>query len=344
MAIVERLIDLILWPPLFYYIIFPGLIFVMIFEMFLIWSERKIAGRVQMRYGPLEIAPRLAGAPQLMADLIRYALQEVIIPRTVDKLPFVIAPIAAFVIALMPLLVTPFSPTFLPVTTEGSILIAAALTTIPPLLLILAGWASNNKFSLVGSARESFLIATYEIIILLVIASMSFLYGTLDFLKAVEAQQALLWGIILNPIAAITYFVAVMMGTSRFPFEIAEAESEIVMGAFTEYSGIMFGLAMGISYARMFVYNIIFVLLFLGGWSPLGGIVTGNYILDSIILPGASVAIKAVIISLLMVFTRAVYGRYRIDHALKGGWGFWFIMALVSIGLSAAVVYLMEVF
>lgn len=343
MVILERLVDIILWPPLFYFIIFPGLVFVMIFEIIVIWSERKIAGRVQMRYGPLEISPRLGGALQLMADLIRYALQEVIIPRTVDKLPYIIAPIAAFVIALMPLLVTPFSPTFLPVTTESGILIAAALTTIPPLLLILAGWASNNKFSLVGSARESFLIATYEVIILLVIAAMAMLYGTLDFLRAVEAQQALAWGIILNPIAALTYFVAVMMGTSRFPFEIAEAESEIVMGAFTEYSGIMFGLAMGISYARMFVYNIIFVLLFLGGWSPLGGVVTGNFILDSIILPGLSVAVKATLISLLMVFTRSIYGRYRIDQALNGGWGFWFILALASIAVSTVVVYVMEV-
>ena len=343
MSLLEAIVNLLLWPPLFYFLIFPGLVFVMIFEIFAIWSERKIAGRVQMRYGPLEISPRLGGALQLIADLIRYALQEVIIPRTVDKLPFVIAPIAAFIIALMPLLVTPFSPTFLPIGTESGILIAAALTTIPPLLLILAGWASNNKFSLVGSARESFLIATYEVIILLTIAAMALLYGTLDFVKAVEAQQALVWGLLLNPLAAITYFVAVMMGTSRFPFEIAEAESEIVMGAFTEYSGIMFGLAMGISYARMFVYNIIFVLLFLGGWSPLGGITTGSFLLDSIVLPGLSVAVKATLISILMVFMRSIYGRYRIDQALNGGWGFWFIMALFSIGLSTIVVYVMEV-
>ncbi len=340
MTVIQQILDIILWPPLFYLIIFPGLIFTLLFIMFIIWAERKIAARVQLRYGPLEIAPKIGGAIQLMADFLRLAVQEVIIPKTVDLLPYMLGPLGAFVIALLPVVVIPFSPSFYPVNLESSIIIAAALTTIPPLLVILAAWASNNKFSIIGGARESFLIATYEVIILLSIASMVLLYSTYNFIEAVSLQQRYLWGVILNPLAALVFFVAVMMGTSRFPFEIAEAESEIVMGPVTEYSGIMYGLGMGISYTRMFVYNLIFVLLFLGGWSPLGGIVTGINFVDVILLPAISVIIKTTIVSLLMVFTRSVYARLRVDQAITAGWGFWFVLAMISLIVSAGVSYL----
>uniref|UniRef100_A0A7J3ZLX6 NADH-quinone oxidoreductase subunit NuoH n=1 Tax=Fervidicoccus fontis TaxID=683846 RepID=A0A7J3ZLX6_9CREN len=337
MGVIATLIDLLMWPPVFYLVIFPGFIFTFVLLIILIWAERKVAGRIQMRYGPLEISPRLAGALQLVADLLRYLTQEIIIPRRADRFPYFIAPIAAFVLGMLPIVAIPFSPHYYPIPMNDSILIAAALTTIPPLLTILAGWASNNKFSVIGGARESYLTAAYEAVILISIASIVLAYSTLDFTKAVMLQEQITWGILLNPIAALAMLVGIMMATSRFPFEIVEAEPEVVMGPYTEYSGIMYGLCMGISYVRMFVYNLIFTLLFLGGWHPAGLISTGSFVVDSILVPGAIVATKAIVLSLVMVFARSVYGRYRIDQALAAGWGFWFVIALLSLVVSIGV-------
>jgi NADH:ubiquinone oxidoreductase subunit H len=336
MSIIEQLVNIIMWPPFFYIIIAPGLITVLIVLLILIWAERKIAGRVQRRYGPLEIAPRIGGAIQLLADLIRYSFQEIIIPIQVDVLPYLTAPIIGFVFSLLPLEATPISPAYHPPGMNNSIIVALALTTVPPILTILASWASNNKFSLIGGTREAHIVVAYELIIIASTASMILLYSTLDFRVAVESQHRI-WGALLNPVSALAFFVAVMMGTSRFPFEIAEAESEIVMGPYTEYSGLMYGICMGIPYARMFVYNIIFSLLFLGGWSPFHPSTRQLSFLGTIILPATAVIGKAIILSLIMVFTRSVYPRYRVDQALSGAWGFWVIVSLLGLIVSIGV-------
>ncbi|HEU97628.1 MAG: NADH-quinone oxidoreductase subunit NuoH [Fervidicoccaceae archaeon] len=333
--------NIILWPPVFYLLIAPGLVTILISLLLLIWAERKIAGRIQMRYGPLEISPKIGGAIQLVADLTRYMLQEIIIPRTVDTLPYLIAPIAGFIISLLPVAAIPISPIYFPSPMTNSIIVALALTTLPPILNILAAWASNNKFSLIGGARESFLIAAYELIVILSAIGAMVIYGTSDFTEAVSLQKNL-WGIILNPISAIAFYVAVLMATGRFPFEIAEAEAEIVMGAYTEYSGLLYGLSMGISYTRMFVYNVIFSLLFLGGWQPFFTI-GGHIFISYVLIPATVVILKALIVSLTMVFTRAIYGRLRIDQALGGAWKFWFLVAIVGLIWGSALTYLQQV-
>ncbi|MGB9830589.1 MAG: complex I subunit 1/NuoH family protein, partial [Fervidicoccus fontis] len=263
--------------------------------------------------------------------------QEIIIPRNVDLLPYFIAPILGFVVALLPIASIPISPYYYPSPTSNSILVAVGLTTLPPLLTILAGWSSNNKFSLLGSTREAFLISAYELLIILSAVSAVIIYSTPDFTVAVQEQH--IWGIVLNPISAITFYVSVLMATGRFPFEIAEADSEIVMGAYTEYSGLMYGLSMGIPYTRMFVYNLIFTLLFLGGWSPLI-VIPGHAFISFVLIPAIIVVVKALIVSLTMVFTRAIYGRLRIDQALGGAWKFWFVVTMVGIAWSIALVWI----
>ncbi|MEM0021060.1 MAG: NADH-quinone oxidoreductase subunit NuoH [Fervidicoccaceae archaeon] len=333
--------NLILWPPIFYLLIAPGLITILIALIILIWAERKIAGRIQMRYGPLEISPKIGGAIQLLADLMRYTFQEIIIPRTADTLPYLIAPIAGFVISLLPVASIPISPIYLPSPMNNSIFVALAITTLAPIFSILAAWASNNKFSLIGGARESFLIAAYELIIILSAVGAVIIYGTSNFIEAVSAQQKI-WGIIINPIAAVAFYVAVLMATGRFPFDIAEAEAEIVMGAYTEYSGLLYGLSMGISYTRMFVYNLIFTLLFLGGWYPLIAL-PGHAFISNVILPGTIVVLKTIVVSLTMVFTRAIYGRLRIDQALGGAWKFWFFVAVAGLIWGSAFVAIQQV-
>jgi NADH-quinone oxidoreductase subunit H len=337
-GLLEFIKNLILWPPVFYMLIAPGLITMMILLIILIWAERKIAGRIQMRYGPLEISPKIGGAIQLLADLMRYMFQEIIIPRTVDTLPYIIAPIAGFVISMLPIAAIPISPIYFPSPMNNSIIVALALTTLPPIFGILAGWSSNNKFSLIGGARESFLVAAYELIIILSAIGAVIIYGSPDFTQAVSAQKDL-WGIVLNPISAIAFYVAVLMASGRFPFEIAEADAEIVMGAYTEYSGLMYGLSMGISYARMFVYNLIFTLLFLGGWYPFFT-VPGHTFFSYVIIPATIIILKALIVSLTMVFTRAIYARLRIDQALGGAWKFWFLFSIMGLLLGGAIVLL----
>jgi len=340
-TLIEFFKNLLLWPPVFYLLLAPGLVTILISLLLLIWAERKIAGRIQMRYGPLEIAPKLGGAIQLMADLTRYMFQEIIIPRTVDTLPYLIAPIAGFVISLSPIAAIPISPVYFPSPMNNSIFVALALTTLAPILNILAAWSSNNKFSLIGGARESFLIAAYELIIILSSIGSIVMYGTSSFTDAVAFQQKI-WGILINPISALSFYVAVLMATGRFPFEIAEAEAEIVMGAYTEYSGLLYGLSMGISYTRMFVYNLIFTLLFLGGWQPFFTI-QGHTFISYVIIPGTVVILKTILVSLTMVFTRAIYGRLRIDQALGGAWKFWFFVAFAGLVWGSAVPLLRQV-
>ncbi len=340
MNVVEAIINLVLWPPFFYFVIMPGMLTILVVLILLIWAERKIAGRVQMRYGPLEIAPRLGGVIQLLADLIRYSFQEIIIPRKADFYPYILAPILGFVLAILPLVATPISPNYYPVGLDNTILVAIGLSTIPPILTMLAAWSSNNKFSLIGGIREAHIVVAYELIIMVSAASMIMVYSTLNFVEAVNSQN-MLWGIVLNPVSALAFFVAVMMATSRFPFEIVEAESEIVMGPFTEYSGLMYGLCMGIPYTRMFVYNIIFSLLFLGGWSPASESMGGGFVVSSILIPGIIVIAKALLLSLIMVFTRSVYARFRLDQALKGAWGFWLFVSLIGLVWSLVIVRLL---
>ncbi len=336
--VLETILYIIAYPPLWQVLIvgFTGSLLV---AMIAIWFERKAAARVQRRIGPYWASPRLGGFMIIVADMIRYVTQAVIIPGTVDKVAFIVTPVALLVITVMPIAFIPLSPheLYWPVASmEYSLLIALALTTLPPLLTALLGWASNNKFSVIGSLRESYVITAYELVAVLAILSAAASTLSFNIVNIVEAQQPLKWLAILNPLAFLAAFLAVLMSTSAFPFEIPESEHEVVAGPYTEYSGILYALNMGGGYIRRFIYSMIIALVFLGGWAPY---TPGSDPLTGLIVPSLIVLVKATVILLAMSFLRAVYGRYRLDQALDAAWRLALPLALLGLGWSIILTY-----
>ncbi|MGC9209838.1 MAG: NADH-quinone oxidoreductase subunit NuoH [Acidilobus sp.] len=329
---------IIFYPPVYQYVIIPGFVAALVVVIFIIWFERKAAARVQMRYGPLEISPRTGGATQLIADLIRYMVQEIIVPSTADFLPYILAPNIAVVLSLLPMVAVPMTSisTYWPIPMSYSLLIAVALSTLSPIFILMLSWASNNKFSVVGGVRESFIIVAYELIAVISLLSVVPLTGTFNLVDIVNDQLSGVWLGLLNPIALLASFIAVLMSTSGFPFEIPDSESELVAGPYTEYSGLMYGLNMGAAYIRRWAFSVLIALIFLGGWAPY---VPGPGIVLGYLIPSIIVSIKAVVVMAIMSFLRAVYGRYRLDQALSLAWEVLIPMSLAAFGISLAEAY-----
>ncbi|MCW3975237.1 MAG: NADH-quinone oxidoreductase subunit NuoH [Candidatus Bathyarchaeota archaeon] len=338
----------LLQPYIFVPLIYPGLLVVIVVIIFILWLERKIAGKVQLRYGPLYVSKRFGGIIQLIADLLRYLFAEVLVPKGADRFIFIFGPVLLFTSALLPLSTIPVGPNYAAITSELSLLISLSLLTIPPMFVLAMSWASNNKFSFIGGLREGYLMMAYEISLFLSILPMVILFKSLSFIEIIEGQTAL-WGIVLNPLAAIAFFITMLYATSKYPYEIAEADTEVVCGPYTEYSGILYGLSMGYAYIKTYALSLIFALIFLGGWNPilwpasLPPIWFGYSIPSDILLPGLMVFIKALIVMAFSVFLRTVYPRYRIDQAIKIGWHNLFTLSIVSVIISVLIVMLKSV-
>ena len=333
MGIIETIWQILTSPPVFIPLIFPGFITLMIVLLLLIWFERKLTAKVQMRYGPLYIFKAFGGAIQMVADLLKYLFSEFIVPKDADKKVFILTPIMFFTFTLLPLVAIPISSTFTAMQSDLTMLLVPAIGTLAPLMVILIGWSSNNKYSFIGSLREGYIMMTYEIPMFISILAMALTYNSLNLIQIVDKQSGFLWGIVLNPLAAITFFGTLLMTTARFPFDISEAESEIVVGPYTEYSGIVFVLCLGAPYVKLYVLSLFYSLVFLGGWNPLFWPLNTNPI-----LPGLAVLVKGAIIMALAVFMRTIYPRYRLDQALRLGWHKLFALSILSVILALVLV------
>lgn len=330
MEVINLILSLLLHPSIFVPLIFPGLITILVVIILLIWAERKIAAKIQMRIGPLYVTRRFGGVLQLLADLLRYMFAELIISKESDKLMFIASPIIALTVTLLPLAVIPAGSLLgielVALRTSIGLLAALTLSSLTPIFIIVMGWASNNKFALIGSLREGYLMISYEVPMYLSALSVAILHGSLDIVNVVNNQQKI-WTALINPFAAFSFFTSMIMSTSRFPFEITESDSELVAGPYTEYSSILYGLVMGVPYMRLYVFTLLFVDLFLGGWYP----AIDEF--SSIILIS-----KVLIILLFSVFLRSVYPRYRLDQAIRIGWHSLFVLSLISIILSLLII------
>jgi NADH-quinone oxidoreductase subunit H len=328
--VINLILSLLLHPSIFVPLIFPGLITILVVIILLIWAERKIAAKIQMRIGPLYVTRRFGGVLQLLADLLRYMFAELIISKESDKLMFIASPIIALTVTLLPLAVIPAGSLLgielVALRTSIGLLAALTLSSLTPIFIIVMGWASNNKFALIGSLREGYLMISYEVPMYLSALSVAILHGSLDIVNVVNNQQKI-WTALINPFAAFSFFTSMIMSTSRFPFEITESDSELVAGPYTEYSSILYGLVMGVPYMRLYVFTLLFVDLFLGGWYP----AIDEF--SSIILIS-----KVLIILLFSVFLRSVYPRYRLDQAIRIGWHSLFVLSLISIILSLLII------
>jgi NADH:ubiquinone oxidoreductase subunit H len=333
--IIRLLIGFVLWKPIWVLLLVPGFATLGTMLLILPWLERKLVGRMQWRVGPREIAPRTRGSIQLLADSLRFLCQEVIIHKEAHRLYFLQFPFLYFLPVLLPLLFinagAPGAP-LVPIESPYALQIMIGLISFMPVFIMGVGWSANNRFAFIGTIREAFMYFAYEIPFILVILAMIMLYGTsntVDVISATNQGSWWNWGIVLNPLAALTFFIATVMATARLPFEIPEADQELAFGPFIEYSGIAFGLAYVMAYEKMYVLSAIMTMLFFGGGS-------GPYIpilspLLGDVMSGVWFVIKTLIILLVMVNLRGVYSRYRIDQALSIGWGTMFIFGIVAV-------------
>lgn len=321
------LIALLLWRPFFAIVVIPGLLVLMLYLLYIIWFERKLTARIQWRVGPIEVARPLRGAIQALADGLRYFFQEAIVHREAHRPYFVQLPILAFIPVLLPIAFIP-AGNVVGIKTPYAIQLIVAFLSLIPITIVAIGWASNSRFAFVGSVREALIYVAYEIPFIIAVISMIYLYGSGDPYLVVEKQ--FIPGALLNPVAFLVFIVAMLMATSRLPFEIPEADQEIAFGPFVEYSGMLFGLVMVLAYEKLYLMSLLFAILFLGGWSGPQIAILGD------LNAPLWLVIKAIATISILAIVRSMYARYRIDQALR--FGFSWILALSIVALLIGMV------
>jgi len=322
------IVKLLLWRPVFAVIFVPGALAMLVALIYIIWFERKIVARVQWRYGPLEVSRSIGGFLQPVADLFRFLFQEVVVSREVDLPYFIHLPVIAFTLSLAPVLFIPMGPNLYAIYTSYGVIVAVVLLSIFNVAILAMGWSSNDRFTYVGTVREALMYIAYEVPLLLSVVAILMIYQSADPFDSVNWQLNNIPGALANPLAFLVFMIAGAMSTSRFPFEIPEADTELVLGPYTEYSGILFGLAYTLSYEKTYVVAALATLLFLSGWSgpevaPLGDL-----------SPALWFYIKVVIIMMIYALMRAIYARYRPDQALRIGWSTLLLLSLASLAIS----------
>ncbi|MEC9375084.1 MAG: NADH-quinone oxidoreductase subunit NuoH [Pseudomonadota bacterium] len=287
---------------------------------FLTLAERKIIGYMQNRIGPNRVGFRGLGQP--FADVIKLLLKQVIVPTNSNRFLFVIAPIITLFPALAAWAVIPFFPGFVIADLNAGLLYVLALTSLAVYGVILAGWASNSKYALLGAMRSAAQIVAYEIAMGFALVGVLMASGSLNLGDIVMSQKggASNWfWIPLFPLFLV-YFISGVAETNRAPFDVAEGESEIVAGFHVEYSGVTFAMFFLAEYANMILIAALTAVMFLGGWeSPFAG---WSFLSDSFI--GAPsffwLAIKTCFFLFCFLWFRATFPRYRYDQIMRLGW------------------------
>jgi len=284
--------------------------FVAINTMMLVLAERKIAAHIQDRLGPMRVG--FHGILQTIADAIKLVLKENLMPMAADKIMFFLAPIIVFTPALMAYIVIPWSPGVIVRDLNIGMLYLFAVSSIGVIGIIMAGWASGNKYSLLGGMRSAAQVISYEVAITLSILGVIMIVGSLKMGDIVEAQKDV-WYICWQPLGFLLYLIAAVAECNRAPFDIPEAESELVAGFHTEYSGIKFAMFFLAEYANIFVVSSVCTTLFLGGWQGIPGV-------PVILPPILWFLIKTYAIVFIFMWLRWTYPRLRVDQLMTFGW------------------------
>jgi len=303
----------------------------------LIWAERKIIGRLQDRFGPNRVGPW--GLVQPVADMLKIFIKEHIIPSGVDPIPYHLAPVLAVSAVLMSLAVVPLSSTVIGANLNVGLLFIIAVGGIGELAVLMAGWGSNNKYALVAGFRASAQLISYELPMVITLLIPVLLSGSMGMMEIVSSQT--IPYLFIAPLAAFIFFVASIAENGRAPFDLAEAESELVAGFNTEYSGLKFGMFYVADFLRAFVSSIIFVSIFLGGWKGPGAV-------EVPILGFVYLLLKSVIVWFLGVWIRGTVPRFRIDQMMNINWKIltpaslvlFLLTALLDKGLGFSSIYL----
>lgn len=296
------------------------LVFISISVLFLIWMERKVSAHMQSRLGPMHVGG-WHGWAQTIADMVKLLFKEDIIPAKADKWVHRIAPIVIFVPSLMAFLVIPFEKNLIGQDINVGILLIFAFSSIAVLAIIMGGWASNNKYTLLGGIRSAAQMISYEIPLVLSVLSVIMMVGSLK-LNDIVAAQSNYWFAFTQPLAFILYIIAGTAEVNRTPFDLPEAESEIVSGYNTEYSGLKYGFFMLSEFTNMLIVSLVAATVFMGGWMgpkwlPLPGIVW--------------LLLKTYLIVFLLMWFRWTFPRLRVDRLMDFGWKVLIPLAFINI-------------
>ena len=292
--------------------------FVLLVDILLVWIERKIVARFQDRLGPNRVGP--FGIIQPIADVIKLLIKEDILPVGADKFLFNLAPILALATVLLLWAVIPFAPTVLGADINVAVLYVVAIGSVGTLGIIMAGWASNNKYALLGAFRTVAQMIAYEIPMVIALLVPVLLARSMGMQTIVSSQST--WYIFIVPLAAIIFFISSLAELGRTPFDISEAESEIVAGFHIEYTGMKFGLFYAGELLHALTVSALIATLFLGGWR-------GPFVDQVPILGAVYLFIKAFIVYYLIMWVRYSFPRVRIDQMLGFNWKFLTPLALL---------------
>ncbi|WP_341755409.1 NADH-quinone oxidoreductase subunit NuoH [Candidatus Tisiphia endosymbiont of Ptychoptera albimana] len=281
---------------------------------YLTYAERRVIGLMQLRKGPNVVGP--FGLLQPIADAVKLLFKETIIPNQADKILFTLAPMVTFVLSLIGWAVIPFDKKLVLADINVGVLYIMAISSLGVYGIIIAGWASNSKYAFLGAIRSSAQMISYEVSIGLVIVTVLLTTGTLNLSEIIERQRLFPWWVdlMLLPMAVI-FFISVLVETNRLPFDLSEAESELVAGYNVEYSSMGFALFFLGEYANMILASGMTTTFFLGGYLPPFGIKFLNFV------PGFIwFVVKVGFLLFCFLWIRATLPRYRYDQLMRLGW------------------------
>lgn len=330
----KALMTYLIWPLVKFIIAF---IIVQVIVAAMNWVERRLLGLFQARLGPNRVGPW--GLLQIIADPIKFLLKEDIVPARAEKIAYFLGPVLPLLPAFIVFCLIPYGPppTFTVTRVNVGLLLILALTSTAVYGIILGGWASNNKYSLIGGLRSAAQMVSYEVPFGLSIIGVLMMSSSLDLVTIVRYQEVNAWNFIPQIVACFIFLVSMNAENNRTPFDLPEAESELVAGYHTEYSAMKFAFFMLAEYSMMIVNSCLIVTLFFGGWT-LGmfgvglttDVLNGMGLLGGVI--GAVIFFTKVMLFLLMyVWFRATFPRFRFDQLMDLGWKFMIPLALANI-------------
>tara|TARA_B100000700_G_scaffold191495_1_gene210940 strand:+ start:296 stop:1300 length:1005 start_codon:yes stop_codon:yes gene_type:complete len=294
----------------------------------IVWFDRRVWAFVQRRKGPNVVGPY--GLFQTLADALKYIFKEIIIPASSNKIVFILAPIITMTLALSAWAVIPFSEKILIADINVGILYIFAISSLGVYGIIMGGWASNSKYPFLGSIRSAAQMVSYEVSIGIIIINVLLCVGSLNLKDIVLAQEKLWFVIPLFPMFVI-YFISALAETNRPPFDLPEAEAELVAGYQTEYSGMMYAMFWLGEYANILLMCALGAILFLGGWLSPIDIYPFNKI------PGAFwMLIKILLLFFMFAIIKAIVPRYRYDQLMRLGWKVFLPFSLIYVVLTAS--------
>ncbi|MBV8611631.1 MAG: NADH-quinone oxidoreductase subunit NuoH [Singulisphaera sp.] len=330
----------LLWLALGFFGLFPGIV------AYMVWAERKVAARFQDRIGPNRVGP--LGLLQPIADALKLLTKESIVPRTADQWVHLLAPVVILTSAFLVLAVIPFGVNLAPVNIPSGLLYLVAVSGLSPLGIFLAGWSSRNKYALLGAMRAVAQLVSYEIPQVLSTVPIVLWSGSLSLVTIFNKQLDYGWFLFSPPgaLAFVILLIASLAEVNRTPFDLPEAESEIIAGFHTEFSSMRFGLFFLAEYLSVFGVSCLATALFLGGGTPIPfsdfpinllGTTTASYVLvNAILVP--TFFLKVGLMVFVMFWVRATLPRMRVDRLMNFAWKYMVPMSLVNI-LAAAVWY-----